>query len=139
MNVAKAPYNIPAPTAELARAALSKESLDNVKRIAQNLCDERDRLTKRLLQLPGVLRVFGNKDANFLLCQIADAREQKTPDSPRAERIYRSIADRGVVVRYRGNEYGCDGCLRITVGTPEETETLLKLLGEALTGPNAIH
>jgi histidinol-phosphate aminotransferase len=40
--------------------------------------------------------------------------------------------NRGVVVRYRGGEIGCEGCLRVTVGTEEECETVLKQLGDLL-------
>lgn len=37
-----------------------------------------------------------------------------------------------VVVRYRGNEVGCEGCLRITVGTREECEEVVRRLGKLL-------
>ena len=36
----------------------------------------------------------------------------------------------GVVVRFRGNERGCKGALRITVGTRDEMQTLLLRLQE---------
>ena len=36
----------------------------------------------------------------------------------------------GVVVRFRGNERGCPGALRITVGTKDEMQTLLLRLQE---------
>ncbi|RKP05590.1 histidinol-phosphate aminotransferase [Thamnocephalis sphaerospora] len=132
MNVTKAPYNIPAPTAALAYAALSSTGLESVQSVVRQLRAERKRLTDGLLALPGVLSVFGNADANFLLCQIGDAQGQGQPDSARAERIYRWMADSGVVVRYRGNEYGCAGCLRISVGTPEESDAVLAQLSKAL-------
>jgi histidinol-phosphate aminotransferase len=38
----------------------------------------------------------------------------------------------GVVVRYRGNELGCDGCLRITIGTEEENAMAVEKLQEAM-------
>jgi len=37
-----------------------------------------------------------------------------------------------VVVRYRGSELGCQGCLRITVGTEEENKTVLAKLEKVL-------
>jgi histidinol-phosphate aminotransferase len=40
--------------------------------------------------------------------------------------------EEGVVVRYRGNELGCQGCLRITVGTEEENAIALQKLKKAL-------
>ena len=33
---------------------------------------------------------------------------------------------RGVVVRFRGKELGCEGCLRITVGTEDEVDRFLE-------------
>ncbi|KAF6757759.1 hypothetical protein DFP72DRAFT_890578 [Ephemerocybe angulata] len=42
-------------------------------------------------------------------------------DSERAQKVYKYLAEQvGVVVRYRGNELGCEGCLRVTIGTEEE-------------------
>jgi len=61
------------------------------------------------------------------------ARSGKEPDSARAQRIYKTMAeDRGLVVRYRGHEHGCAGCLRITVGTREECEAVVSKLRQAL-------
>ena len=42
--------------------------------------------------------------------------------------VYREVASRGVVIRYRGSEIHCEDCVRITVGTPEENEALMALL-----------
>jgi histidinol-phosphate aminotransferase len=47
--------------------------------------------------------------------------------------VYKALAEEnGVVVRYRGGEMGCQGCLRITVGTEEENEVVLSKLGDVL-------
>lgn len=56
------------------------------------------------------------------------------PDSGRAQKAYKTLAEElGVVVRYRGNELGCEGALRITVGTEEENKVVLERLVEVLT------
>ncbi|KAI8053271.1 pyridoxal phosphate-dependent transferase [Syncephalis plumigaleata] len=135
LNVIKAPYNIPAPTIALAEQALSSEGIDKMRNIVQQLLNERKRLSETLVTLPGVIRVMGHEDANFVLCVIG-GRDTNEPDSQRAERIYRWMANEGVVVRYRGNELGCAGCLRITVGTPTETDATLTKLSEALANPS---
>lgn len=60
-------------------------------------------------------------------------RETGKPDNVRSERIYTELAEKeGVVVRFRGKEYGCEGCLRITIGTEEENEHLLQRLKDVL-------
>ena len=47
--------------------------------------------------------------------------------------IYKELAEkRGIVVRYRGDQLGCDGCLRITIGTEKENQELLKQLEDVL-------
>lgn len=47
--------------------------------------------------------------------------------------VYKELAEeRGIVVRYRGDQVGCDGCLRITVGTPEENQALVQQLEDVL-------
>ena len=38
------------------------------------------------------------------------------------------MADKGVVVQYKGKEPHCKDCLRVTVGTPEENKVLLETL-----------
>ena len=75
--------------------------------------------------------MLGGNQANFILVQILD--EQGRPSSARALEVYKTMADtRGVVVRFRGGETGCEGCLRITVGTEEECQIAAKQLGELL-------
>jgi hypothetical protein len=34
----------------------------------------------------------------------------------------------GCVIRYRGTDHNCEDCLRATVGTPEENDTMLSKL-----------
>lgn len=83
-----------------------------------------------MLALPNVLQVLGAGNANFLLAQIGTAGK---PDNVRAEKIYKHMAEKDqVVVRFRGNEVGCEGCLRITVGTAEECTVVLEKLAALL-------
>jgi histidinol-phosphate aminotransferase len=43
-----------------------------------------------------------------------------------------SMRGRGILVRDRSSDYGCEGCVRITLGTLEQTARLLKELRETL-------
>lgn len=75
---------------------------------------------------------IGANDANFVLVPIL-SKDAGKPDNIRAQKIYRVLAEEnGVVVRFRGNEPGCEGCLRITVGSEEEHKTVLVKLAEVL-------
>jgi len=80
----------------------------------------------------GLGRAIGAQDANFILIPVL-ARGGSVPDSTRAQRVYLTLAEEeGVVVRYRGSEIGCQGCLRITVGKEEENAVALEKLRKTL-------
>jgi histidinol-phosphate aminotransferase len=155
----KAPYNISTPTAALALSALSAESVSLMREKAQTLVAERAKLLSTLAQPKttslGVGPSIGGNDANFVLVPIlarpaslgADRDSdgaavvngsagpaEGQPDNVRSQAVYTALAEtEGVVVRFRGHEPGCDACLRITVGTPEENELAVKKLAEVLT------
>ena len=38
------------------------------------------------------------------------------------------MAERGVVIRYRGDQQHLSGCVRVTVGTPSDNDAFLALL-----------
>ena len=129
LNNLKAPYNISSPTSALACAALQTRSLEVMKSNRAKILEQRDRLLVELQNVPGVGRFLGGTDSNFLLVEILDKPREKggKPDNVTALALYEKMAEtKGVVVRYRGKEYGCSGCLRITVGTEEEVNKFLK-------------
>ena len=45
------------------------------------------------------------------------------------DRAFAELMKSGIIVRDRSSAYGCDGCLRITVGTPEENDRVVAVLG----------
>ncbi|KAF2744060.1 histidinol-phosphate aminotransferase [Sporormia fimetaria CBS 119925] len=129
LNALKAPYNIPTPTSQLARAALSPESLAVMRKNMDLIIKQRDRLLSELPKVPGVGKFLGGNEANFLLVEMLDAPADQggKPSNETALAVYESLAEeKGVVVRFRGKEYGCLGCLRVTVGTEAEVDRLLK-------------
>ncbi|CAO1637279.1 unnamed protein product [Parajaminaea phylloscopi] len=135
MNNTKAPYNISVPTAYLASLALSPEGLAKARTTLQTLIKNRTWLLENLAPIPGVGDVLGGNDANFVLVQILDAPKTQggKPDSARAGRIYKKMAEeRGLVVRNRASDLGCQGCLRITVGTADENKRCIELIAELL-------
>jgi hypothetical protein len=130
----KAPYNISTPTAHLALRALSPASLSTMRENIETLKGSRVKLLSSLHSLKelGLGRAIGAQDANFIMIPVL-ARGGSVPDSTRAQRVYLTLAEEeGVVVRYRGSEIGCQGCLRITVGTEEENAVALEKLRKTL-------
>lgn len=130
LNNIKAPYNISTPTAALALRALSPAGLATFNATLATLIANRSTLATQLLALPNVLRILGAPHANFLLVQIGT---DGAPDNVRAQRVYKTAAgEEKVVVRFRGNEMGCEGCLRVTVGTEEECKKVVEVFGRLL-------
>lgn len=131
LNNLKAPYNISSPTAALASAAVSGAGLETMRRNRARLVEQRDRLVAELPFVPGVGRLRGGLDSNFLLYEMLNAVGE--PDNAVALGVYERLAEtEGVVVRFRGKEHGCLGCLRITVGTEAEVTRMLEALRRAL-------
>jgi len=132
----KAPYNISTPTAHLANAALAPSAVALMQSKIKVLLDSRSALMRSLAAPPfpelGVGKPIGASDANFIVVPIL-SKGSRQPDNERAHVVYQTLAETmGVVVRFRGKEAGCEGCLRITIGTKEEMSTLLAKLEEVL-------
>ncbi|KAI9444232.1 pyridoxal phosphate-dependent transferase [Lactarius indigo] len=130
----KAPYNISTPTAHLALRALSPASLRTMNANIERIKVSRAALLSDLHDLGylGLGRAIGVQDANFILIPVL-SRGTSVADSARAQRVYKALAEEdGVVVRYRGGEPGCPGCLRITVGTEEDNKIALEKLKKTL-------
>ncbi|KAJ3776434.1 histidinol-phosphate aminotransferase [Lentinula raphanica] len=126
----KAPYNISSPTAHLALSALSPSSLATMQSKIKTLIDSRAALLKSLSGIAhlGLGSSIGSNDANFVMVPVL-SKDGSRPDNVRAQKVYKSLAEEnGVVVRFRGNEPGCEGCLRITVGSEEENATVIREL-----------
>ncbi|GAB3794563.1 histidinol-phosphate transaminase [Spirosoma humi] len=114
LNKIKPPYNISAPTQALALDALMHEEAKN-EMVAQIMA-ERQQLSDKLRSLP-IVQVIHPSDANFLLVQFVDARA-----------TFAYLIDQQVIVRDRSKVKLCDGCLRISVGTSDENESLIAVL-----------
>ncbi|KAL8948956.1 MAG: hypothetical protein Q9222_004893 [Ikaeria aurantiellina] len=128
LNNLKAPYNISSPTSALATMALQPNSLAIMRSNREQILQQRQRMLEELPKIKRIGRFLGGTDSNFLLVEILDKpRDQDgRPSNDAAMTLYEGLAEtRGVVVRFRGKEVGCEGCLRITVGTSVEVDRLL--------------
>lgn len=142
LNSLKAPYNLSSPTSAIGSLALQESGLSVMRKNRENIIVQRERILKELLKIKGVGRLRGGTASNFLLVEMLDV--QGKPDNVTALKVYERLAEkRGVVVRFRGKEHGCLGCLRITVGTEEEVTRFLKeiesVLGEAHTESGSVN
>ncbi len=113
-NKIKPPYNINQATQELALKAL--ENVDRVNEWIRETVSERDKLSSKLRSLPFVLHVYPS-DANFILAKTVEPRK-----------TYNYLVEKSIIVRDRSKVALCEGCLRITVGTPNENKVLTDAL-----------
>lgn len=124
-----APYNISSPTSAIAQAALQPKSVAVMRSKREKILKQRDRMLQELPRVPGIGRFLGGADSNFLLVEVLDKPREMSgrPSNTTAMSLYESLAgEKGVVVRFRGKEEGCEGCLRITVGTADEVDRFLQ-------------
>ena len=114
MNKVKPPYNVNEASQQLALQAL--QNIDQVNNWIRETLVQRDKLVLELKDREFVLDIYPS-DANFILVKTTD---------PKA--IYNYLVQQGIIVRDRSKVDLCEGCLRITVGTPDENNTLLQTL-----------
>jgi len=114
LNKIKYPYNINILTQKQALLALN--NVQQVDAWVETLLAERVVLIQELEKLPFVQHIYPT-DANFVLIKVPDANA-----------IYKSLVEKGIIVRNRNTVSLCMGCLRITVGTPDENNILLEEL-----------
>ena len=115
MSQVKYPYNIGQKTQETVMERLASPIDERV----QETISERERVTAALRGLPVVLKIWPS-EANFLLVRFPDA-----------DAMYERLLGSGIIVRNRSRVKGCEGCLRITIGTPEENDRLIETLTSA--------
>lgn len=135
LNSLKAPYNISNPTSQIAQQALVPRHLKVMHMNRAAILAQRDRLVQEMPKIPGVGRFLGGREANFLLVEFLSAPKEDggKPDNGVALKVYEALAEeKGVVVRFRGKELGCNGCLRVTVGTQSECTRFLDSLKQVL-------
>ena len=106
----KYPYNINTLTQRAVAESLRRDISAQVAAIRA----ERSRLAAALAACPCIGQVYPS-EGNFLLVKTA------APDP-----LYRELVAAGVIVRNRSRIAGCEGCLRITVGRPEENDRMLE-------------
>ncbi|PRD49153.1 histidinol-phosphate transaminase [Sphingobacterium haloxyli] len=111
-NKIKPPYNINQATQEIVLDAL--EGVEIVNEWIKEVVEEREKLSVALQTLPQIAHVTPS-DANFILVKL---------EEPRA--LYNFLVGNGIIVRDRSKVELCEGCLRLTIGTPTENITLLE-------------
>ena len=118
------PYNLSALDQRAAELLVTRADAWCAARAA-DVVASRGGLAAGLAALPGV-EVFASA-ANLVLARFGAGR---------ATAVWQALADRGILVRnFDGPPGPLAGCLRITVGTPDENAACLAALAEICTAP----
>jgi histidinol-phosphate aminotransferase len=114
LNKIKPPYNISDATQQLALQALQNEKEANEKTTV--LIQQKERLSEGFQQFRFIKTIYPS-DANFILIKVENAND-----------LYKYLLSKTIVVRNRSSQPLCENSLRVTVGTPQENNALLKAL-----------
>lgn len=108
----KYPYNLSILTQQKALELLGNEV--QKQEWVTTILNERAKLIENLKEYPFVIKVYPT-DANFVLVKTHDPRG-----------IYEYLVDEQIIVRDRSSIALCGGCLRISIGSPEENAALME-------------
>ncbi len=114
LNKIKLPYNINELTQKRAldRVLKTKE----IKNEIASILNEKRILLKELLKVNFIQKIYPT-DANFVLIKVDNANKR-----------YQQLIEKGIVLRNRTTQTLLENCLRITIGTKDENEKLIKTL-----------
>ena len=116
INKIKPPYNINILTENKALEELKK--VNEIKSNVNSILNQREKLISSLEKLDFIEKIY-ESDANFILIKVDNA-----------DLRYNQLLKKGIIVRNRTNQYLCQNCLRITIGTKIENNSLIKTLNE---------
>jgi histidinol-phosphate aminotransferase len=104
------PFGLPGHTAQILLTVL--ESPEYVQGIVQTTLTERQKLFLALQKHPS-WKVYPSQTNFFLI---------RTPDAAAA---YNQLLQQGILVRRQDHYLGLEGCIRVSVGTPQENQRLV--------------
>ena len=111
-----APYPLSTPVADIAAQALSVQGIAAMRQRVSQILDERQYLVEALRTIDCVEQVF-DSETNYVLARI------KASSS-----VFKSLWDQGIILRDQNKQPSLSGCLRITIGTREESQRVIDAL-----------
>jgi len=111
-----APYPLSTPVADIAAQALSPEGIAAMRSRVAQIVDERAYLVSQLKTIPCVEQVF-DSETNYILARFTASSA-----------VFKSLWDQGIILRDQNKQPSLSGCLRITVGTREESQRVIDAL-----------
>lgn len=112
------PYNVNAVALACLPAAIADQAY--IGQYVEEVLETRAAL-ENALRANGIH--FWPSQANFVLARVGSLKEE-------AARFVEQMRRRGILVRDRSSDHGCEGCVRITCGPREHAGRLLQALSE---------
>jgi histidinol-phosphate aminotransferase len=114
LNKIKPPYNVNELTQKRAIERLADK--EKIQLEIDSIIIQREDLLKVLNEVKFVSKIYPT-EANFILIKVDDANKR-----------YKELIAKGIVIRNRTTQPLCDNCLRLTIGTAEENNKLIRAL-----------
>ena len=111
-----APYPLSTPVADIAAQALAPQGIVAMRERVAQILAERQYLVANLRDIPCVEQVF-DSETNYILVRITASSA-----------VFKSLWDQGIILRDQNKQPSLSGCLRITIGTREESQRVIDAL-----------
>ncbi len=111
-----APYPLSTPVADIAAQALAPQGITAMRERVAQILAERQYLVANLDGIPCVEQIF-NSETNYILVRIKASSA-----------VFKSLWDQGIILRDQNKQPSLSGCLRITIGTREESQRVIDAL-----------
>jgi histidinol-phosphate aminotransferase len=120
VRLACSPYNVNAVALACVPCAIQDQSY--LAEYVEGVLEARARL-QNMLAASGIK--FWSSEANFVLLRVGSSKADSA-------RFVEQMRRRGILVRDRSSDHGCEGCVRITLGPGEHADRLLEALPPAI-------
>jgi len=111
-----APYPLSTPVADIAAQALSPLGINAMRDRVAQILEERQYLITQLRDIACVEQVF-DSETNYILVRLAASSA-----------VFKSLWDQGIILRDQNKQPSLSGCLRITIGTRDESQRVIDAL-----------
>lgn len=111
-----APYPLSTPVADIAAQALTPQGITAMRERVAQILAERQYLVANLRGIACVEQIF-DSETNYILVRMKASSA-----------VFKSLWDQGIILRDQNKQPSLSGCLRITIGTREESQRVIDAL-----------
>lgn len=113
-----APYPIAVSSVRAITQAMSPEGVKQARANIKRILEQKQEVLRALENSPAVMRIYPS-DTNYFLMQ-----------TPKPKLLVEMMEKAGIKIRDRSSVPGIEGCVRISIGTPEQNKAMLESLSK---------